>query len=177
MGVEIERKFLVRSGEWRRLATGDELLVQGYLANTRLSSVRVRVAGDRGWLSVKSMTRDLVRAEFEYPVPVADAREMLASLCEGPTVEKRRHLVRCGHSLFEVDEFLGRNAGLVVAEIELDAPEAPFERPAWLGDEVTAQLRYYNFMLVTHPFDSWSEAARRAASEGRHGDPAAGAAS
>jgi len=173
LGVEIERKFLVRSGAWRRLASGSELLVQGYLANTRLSSVRVRVAREQGWLSVKSMTRGLVRAEFDYPVPAADAREMLASLCEGPLVEKVRHRVRCGESVFEVDEFLGRNAGLVVAEIELEAPEASFERPAWLGDEVTAELRYYNFMLASQPFDSWTEPARQAASEGRRPDPGA----
>lgn len=168
MALEIERKFLVAADAWRRAAVSSETILQGYLANTALSSVRVRVAGGRAWLSVKAMTCDVARQEYEYPVPTEDGRAMLAALCEGVPVEKRRHRVPCGAHCFEVDEFLGRNAGLIVAEIELDTPAQSFCRPAWLGEEVTQHLRYYNFRLATEPFDTWAEAAREAATAGRH---------
>ena len=168
MAIEIERKFLVRSEAWRRQASGSELILQGYLANTARSSVRVRLAGSRAWLSVKSMTPGIVRQEFEYPVPAQDAREMLDSLCEGPLLEKLRQEVRCGGSRYEVDEFRGRNAGLVVAEIELERVEQGFERPDWLGEEVTSRLRYYNFRLTAWPFEKWPDEDRAAAIDGRH---------
>lgn len=167
MAIEIERKFLVRPDAWRADVCARARLRQGYLANTGLSSVRVRLAGDRGWLSVKSMTPGIVRSEYEYPVPRADAEQMLDSLCEGAQIEKIRHIVDAGRHRFEVDEFLGRNQGLVVAEIELGAPDEPFERPAWLGDEVTDALRYYNFRLVVEPFDTWPAALREATIAGR----------
>ncbi len=168
MAIEIERKFLVRSDAWRRQESGSELIVQGYLANTARSSVRVRLAGARAWLSVKSMTLDIVRQEFEYPVPPGEAGAMLESLCEGMPLRKRRHEVRCGASRYEVDEFMGRNAGLVVAEIELESPDEDFERPDWLGDEVTGQVRYYNFKLASYPFEDWPGHDRDAARDGRH---------
>lgn len=168
MGVEIERKFLVVSDAWRREAHGSLRIAQGYLANTARSSVRVRLAGEHATLSVKSMTRNLTRAEFEYPVPVADAEAMLAGLCEGPQLQKVRHLVAVGSHTFEVDEFEGANAGLVVAELELEAPDEPYPRPAWLGDEVTEEIRYYNFRLVEVPFQAWPAAAREGARRGRH---------
>ena len=168
MAIEIERKFLIRSESWRRHVSGSELIVQGYLANTARSSVRVRLAGPRAWLSVKSMTPGIVRQEFEYPVPPRDAREMLDSLCEGPLLEKLRHEVRCGESRYEVDEFRDRNAGLVVAEIELESVEEGFERPDWLGQEVTSHLRYYNFRLTAWPFEDWPDEDRAAALDGRH---------
>jgi len=168
LAIEIERKFLLRSEAWRRQSSGSELIVQGYLANTARSSVRVRLAGTRAWLSVKSMTRDIVRQEFEYPIPSAEADAMLYSLCEGPLLQKRRHDVRCGASRYEVDEFHGRNAGLVVAEIELESPDQDFERPDWLGDEVTRQSRYYSFRLTARPFEDWPRQDRDAARAGRH---------
>jgi len=170
LAIEIERKFLVRSESWRRHVSGSELIVQGYLANTARSSVRVRLAGSRAWLSVKSMTPGIVRQEFEYPVPPREAREMLDSLCEGPLLEKRRHEVRCGGSRYEVDEFRGSNSGLVVAELELESAEEDFERPDWLGQEVTSHLRYYNFRLTTRPFEDWPDEDRAAALEGRHSE-------
>lgn len=163
MGVEIERKFLVADDAWRAAATSREVLRQGYLANTAKASVRVRRAGDRGWLSAKSMTRGLVRQEYEYEIPLADAERMLDTLCDGPLVEKVRHLVPVGAHVWEIDEFLGDNAGLIVAELELDAPDEAFERPAWLGVEVTQEERYYNFRLAERPFRQWTAAERSAA--------------
>jgi len=166
MSIEIERKFLVRDGSWREGAAAGERLCQGYLANTPRSSVRVRVAGERAWLSVKGMDPGPVRAEFEYGIPVADARAMLAAFAEGPLVEKLRHRVAVGSHCYELDEFHGANAGLVVAEIELDAPDEAFPRPPWLGDEVTDDGRFHNFRLATAPFRSWPAAAQRAVAMG-----------
>ena len=168
MAIEIERKFLVRSDAWRGQILSTTLLRQGYLANTPRSSVRVRIAGDRGWLSVKGMTPGIARAEYEYPIPVVDAAEMLDSLCEGLQVEKLRHVVGVGAHRFEIDEFRGRNDGLVVAEVELDSPGQAIERPGWLGEEVTEVLRYYNFRLAIEPFDAWPIALREATIAGRH---------
>lgn len=160
MGVEIERKFLVHGDAWRAATARRERLRQGYLANTPRASVRVRIAGEGAWLSVKSMTRELVRLEYEYAIPVAEADQMLDRLCDPPLVEKVRHVVpHAGHE-WEVDEFLGANAGLIVAELELDAPDEAYARPDWLGEEVTHESRYYNFNLVTHPYAAWSAAER-----------------
>lgn len=162
MGVEIERKFLVTGDAWRHAAARRERMTQGYLANTSRSSVRVRRAGERAWLSAKSMTAAIERLEFEYAIPVADAEQMLERLCEGPLVDKVRHYVHVGAHEWEIDEFLGANAGLVVAELELDAVDEPYERPAWLGAEVTHAARYYNFNLATRPYSTWSDAERGA---------------
>jgi adenylate cyclase len=156
MGVEIERKFLGTGDAWRAAASSRALLRQGYLANTVRASVRVRRAGDAAWLSVKSMTRALVRDEYEYPIPLADAEAMLERLCAGPRVDKLRHLVSFAGHEWEVDEFLGDNAGLVVAELELDDADEPFERPPWLAGEVTHLERYYNFNLATRPYSQWA---------------------
>ncbi|MGH8250425.1 MAG: CYTH domain-containing protein [Steroidobacteraceae bacterium] len=168
MSLEIERKFLVRGAGWRAQAAGNDSLRQGYLANTRACSVRVRIAGERGWLSVKGMTPGRVRPEFEYEIPEADAAGMLAALTEGPEIEKVRHRVVIGARVFEVDEFHGANRGLVIAEIELESVDAEFERPDWLGDEVTDDARYYNFRLAAEPFAEWPDALRRAAIAGRN---------
>ncbi|MCZ8131355.1 MAG: CYTH domain-containing protein [Steroidobacteraceae bacterium] len=162
MGVEIERKFLVRGDAWRAQAVRSQRLRQGYLANTSRSSVRVRLAGDRAWLSVKSMTRELARLEFEYEIAVADAGPLLDALCEPPLLDKVRHYVPFGRHEWEVDEFLGDNAGLVVAELELDAADEPYEAPAWLGREVTHEDRYYNFNLAARPYGRWTAAERAA---------------
>lgn len=157
MAVEIERKFLVRDNAWRSQVSSRTLLRQGYLANTARASIRVRLAGDEGWLSVKAMTPGRSRSEYELPVPVADAREMLDRLCEGPLIEKWRHIVPFAGHHWEIDEFLGDNAGLVIAELELDSEEERFERPGWLGAEVTHEERYYNFRLAQHPFVRWPQ--------------------
>jgi adenylate cyclase len=168
MAVEIERKFLPRGDAWRGAVRDSARLVQGYVANTRRCSVRVRIAGEDAWLSLKSMDPGTTRLEFEYAIPVADAREVLARMEEGPRVEKIRHRVPAGRHCFEVDEFLGENAGLVIAEIELESPGEEFVRPAWLGDEVTDEPRYHSFVLARAPFSRWPEAERAAARAGRH---------
>jgi len=168
MAVEIERKFLVTSDDWRHAARSSERLLQGYVANTPRCSVRLRVGGEQAWLSLKSMQPGTTRLEFEYPVPAQDAVEILEQLCDGTRIDKRRHRVEAGAHCFEVDEFLGDNAGLVVAEVELGAADESFVRPPWLGVEVTHEPRYYNVMLAREPFSAWAPAARAAAQQGRH---------
>ena len=169
MATEIERKFLLADESWRRVIVRSERIAQGYLVGAQAlheglarASVRVRRAGGQAWLNIKSATLGIERAEFEYPVPPDDAETMLATLCDG-VLEKIRHHVEVDGTLFEIDEFLGDNAGLVVAEVELPAVDAAFPRPAWLGREVSALGRYYNVNLITHPFARWSEAERAAA--------------
>jgi len=154
MGIEIEHKFLVSGDGWRQVATQQSRFSQGYLSRDPARTVRVRIAGDQAFLTVKGATRGATRAEFEYEVPVADAQALLA-LSDGPVVEKIRHL--CPHEgmTWEVDEFLGANAGLVVAEIELADEGQVFAKPDWLGAEVTGDGRYVNANLAVKPFTSW----------------------
>ena len=157
MAKEIERKFRVRSDAWRGEVQRSTLLRQGYLANTTRASIRVRLEGERALLSVKGMEPGMSRDEFEVAVPVADAREMLERLCEGLAIEKWRHIVLHEGSKWEIDEFLAENAGLVIAELELQSEDARFERPSWLGTEVTHDERYYNFRLSQKPYRHWPE--------------------
>ena len=152
MGTEIERKFLVAADGWRQ-APGTPLR-QGYLCNTPERSVRIRTAGQDAWLTVKGATQGVTRAEFEYAIPIADAQALLA-LCGDGLVEKIRHRVDHAGKLWEVDEFQGANAGLVIAEIELNDPDEPFERPPWLGEEVSEDPRYYNASLARTPWSRW----------------------
>ncbi len=147
-GLEIERKFLVTSDAWR--TTDGVQITQGYLARGSGQSVRVRVTPKKAWLSVKGPRHGIVCEEFEYPIPVDDGQKMLA-LCGDLVIEKIRHTVDHKGMRWEIDEFLGKNQGLVVAEIELSEPEQPFEHPAWLGREVTADPRYLNANLATQP--------------------------
>ena len=165
MAVEIERKFLLASDAWRMQVSRSEALAQAYLAGPpgARCSVRVRIAGAAAWLNIKSLGDAIVRDEYEYAIPLADAQRMLDTLC-GARVCKRRHHVPCGDLLFEIDEFEGDNAGLLVAEIGLPAADAPFARPVWLGVEVSGLERYYNMRLATRPYAQWS-AAERAASD------------
>ena len=200
MGVEIERKFLVKSDAWRATVVRSTRLSQGYVCSQSGRTVRVRVAGERAFLTIKGPAdaRGVSRSEWEYEIPVAQAREMLDTVCEGPRVEKVRHEVMAtgaggqdvrptsaggagvqgacptraggaggtgGHDVrptsadgglvWEVDEFLGENAPLVLAEIELPAADAVFERPSWLGVEVSADARYRNSYLAAKPYGTW----------------------
>lgn len=168
MGIEIERKFLVSDDGWRARVEHSEPMAQGYLVGAKAlreghahASVRARLAGEQAWLNIKAATPGIARTEFDYPIPVADARVMLASLCDG-VLEKVRHHARVDGVLFEIDEFDGDNAGLIVAEVELPAVDAPFPHPSWLGREVSALTRYYNVNLITHPYQRWSPAERAA---------------
>lgn len=152
MGVEIERKFLVRGDDWRQ---GEgRYLCQAYLNRDPARTVRVRIDGEQAFLTIKGRSVGATRSEFEYAIPVAEARALLA-LADGPAVEKRRHLVPMGELVWEIDEFLGANAPLVVAEIELPREDQPFERPAWVGEEVTQDPRYFNSALAARPFSTW----------------------
>jgi adenylate cyclase len=159
MPVEIERKFLVKSDVWRAQVRRSQRMSQGYLASSGNVSVRVRIAGDEAWLNIKAGGFVASRHEYEYPLPLDEARELLA-LAEGPPIEKTRHFVEQGALTWEIDEFGGDNSGLVVAELELDSENADFARPPWLGVEVTDLTRYYNVCLVTHPYRAWNEAER-----------------
>ncbi|MBA4218774.1 MAG: CYTH domain-containing protein [Proteobacteria bacterium] len=154
MGIEIERKFLVASDDWRAGVSRSTRFSQGYLSRDPARTVRVRLAGEQAFLTIKGATLGAARAEFEYAVPVADARALLA-ICDGPVVEKVRSLCPYEGMTWEVDEFLGANAGLVLAEIELDAEDQPFVRPPWLGAEVTGDARFVNANLAVRPFTSW----------------------
>lgn len=153
--IEIERKFLVRDG-WRDAVRASTRIVQGYLSSVPGRTVRVRIAADRGFLTIKgaASASGLSRYEWERELPLAEAEALLV-LCEPGVIDKVRHLVPAGRHTYEVDEFFGENAGLVIAEIELATEDEPFERPAWLGAEVTGDRRYYNSSLVTAPFRSW----------------------
>lgn len=152
MAIEIERKFLVVGDEWRNAPA--VYYSQGYLSRTKERTVRVRIAGDRAFLTIKGKSVGATRTEFEYEIPIVDGRELLA-LCEQPIIEKyRRHLSYAGYT-WEIDEFLGDNLGLVVAEIELPAENTPFDKPSWVGDEVTADPRYFNSALVSSPWKRW----------------------
>ena len=152
MPVEIERKFLVVGDEWR--AAPAEFYSQGYLNRDKLRTVRVRIVGEEAFLTIKGASVGARRAEFEYPIPLWDARELL-NLCEQPLIEKNRRKILYQGFVWEFDEFLGENLGLVVAEIELPAENAHFERPEWVGEEVTPHARYFNSNLSRMPFSSW----------------------
>jgi adenylate cyclase len=168
MGIEIERKFLLRDDGWRALVEHSEHIAQGYLvgasalaAGHARASVRVRRAGDEAWLNIKAARLGIERAEYDYAIPPDDADALLATLCDG-VLSKRRHHVTVEGVLFEIDEFLGDNAGLVVAEVELPRVDASFPRPSWLGREVSALVRYYNVNLIAHPYAGWTAAERDA---------------
>ena len=168
MGVEIERKFLVVGDGWREAAREVLPMAQGYINDMgamdrgeQKASVRVRIQGDAAFLNLKSRELGHTRQEFDYPIPVADARALLA-LCVGGVVDKRRHYVEHEGHLWEVDEFLGDNAGLVVAEIELDHADEAFVKPAWIGKQVTDAARYYNLALASRPYSAWTDEERSA---------------
>ena len=152
MPTEIERKFLVIGTQWRQAAGVP--FSQGYLNRDKERTVRVRLSGGKAYLTIKGIARGTARAEFEYEVPPADA-EQLMNLCEGPIIQKIRYTLEYKGFTWEVDEFLGENEGLVVAEIELQAEDQQFERPAWLGREVTEDPRFFNSNLVTNPYCNW----------------------
>ena len=154
MAVEIERKFRTKGVDFLANQEG-ERLIQGYLSHDPRATVRLRVQGDRAWLTIKGKTHGASRREFEYPIPSADAHAMLEEMCPEGVIDKTRYRIRVGEHVWEVDEFHGENRGLVVAEVELDSEDQPFERPPWLGEEVTGDPRYYNSALSRTPYVQW----------------------
>ena len=152
MSTEIERKFLVRGTDWRQGAP--VRLRQGYLNRDKERTVRVRIAGSRAYLTIKGLTRGVSRPEFEYEIPLQDG-EALLTLCDGLPLEKDRYTLQHAGATWEVDEFLGANAGLVIAEIELNDERQEFERPGWLSTEVTDDPRYFNSSLMAAPYGTW----------------------
>lgn len=155
MSKEIERKFLVRGDGWR--SNEGALYRQGYLNTDKERTVRVRVAGENAYLTVKGITKGATRTEFEYAIPVKDAQVMLDTLCERPLIEKRRYTTDYDGRKWEIDEFLGDNEGLVVAEVELQSEDEHVEKPDWVAGEVTDDPRYFNANLVQHPFRQWGD--------------------
>ena len=155
MGTEIERKFLVVNDLWRKEASAGTHYLQGYFTTNDTCSIRVRIAGDSADLNIKSATLGIFRAEYNYPIPVKDAKEMIQNLCIHPLIEKIRYFVPHNKNIWEVDVFSGENDGLVVAEIELDSVEQSFTKPDWVGKEVSDDPRYYNVCLVEHPYKDW----------------------
>ncbi|HSD17347.1 MAG TPA: CYTH domain-containing protein [Thermomonas sp.] len=168
MGIEIERKFLPVDDGWRAGAHKVVPMAQGYLNDLAMvdsgamqASVRVRIEGESAFLNIKSREAGPSRQEFDYEIPLADAHALLA-LCVGGRIDKHRHYVRHAGHLWEIDEFHGDNAGLVVAEVELGDVDEVFARPGWLGAEATHAQRYYNLALASRPYSQWREDERRA---------------
>ena len=155
MGVEIERKFLVAGDGWRVASDGGTELIQGYISTDPDRVVRARVAGHRGTITLKGRSDGAARAEFEWSIPADDARQVLHTLAVPPLIEKVRHRVEHAGHTWEIDVFGGRNAGLVVAEVELEREDEEVALPDWVGEEVTGDHRYANSSLVAAPFDTW----------------------
>lgn len=156
MGIEIERKFLLANSDWRDQAGDPVRFRQGYLVGSDKSSVRVRIEGERAFINIKSATLGIQRQEYQYSIPLEDAEKLLDELCDKPLIEKNRFYIQNKKHTWEIDEFFGDNQGLIVAEIELKHEEEAFDKPSWLGNEVSDDTRYYNVCLVKHPYKDWS---------------------
>ncbi|HMQ53287.1 MAG TPA: CYTH domain-containing protein [Anaerolineae bacterium] len=159
MGQEIERKFLVKRDFWQQQEKSGQIYRQGYLNSAKERTVRVRLIGDRGILTIKGEAQGLTRPEYEYDLPLEEAQELL-KLCEQPLIEKKRYKIKQGDLTWEVDEFFGENEGLIIAEVELEHEQQGFEYPAWLDQEVTGDPRYFNANLVRQPYRSWPAEAK-----------------
>ncbi len=153
MAIEIERKFLVKKNSWTRPNEGT-LYIQGYLSSSPETTVRIRIAGKIGFITIKGKTTGFSREEFEYEIPVEDA-EILLKKCKNAPIKKIRYKVLLNGTLWEIDEFLEENSGLLMAEVELPDEKASFFRPEWLGKEVTDDKRYHNSHIAQHPFKTW----------------------
>jgi len=154
MGTEIERKFLVRDNTFRSLAQGTRYR-QGYLSSAKERVVRVRTIDDKGFLTIKGITTGATRAEYEYEIPVNEAEAMLDGLCEKPLIEKDRYKIAHKGLIWEVDEFFGENQELILAEVELESEDQPYDKPEWITDEVTGDPKYFNSNLIQNPYKNW----------------------
>ncbi len=155
MATEIERKFLVKNDLWHEHIITSSVLKQAYLSTRRNATVRVRIAGDQAFLTIKSTTVGISRAEFEYGIPVVDAEAMLLLRQSGAVIEKTRYRVQCGNHVWDLDIFQGENRGLQVAEVELESEAEQFQMPQWAGAEVSHDHRYQNSNLIDHPYSAW----------------------
>lgn len=154
MGLEIERKFLVKSDEWKSLGKRT-LFQQGYLLVNKTRTIRIRTVEEKGFITIKGSVSGISRSEFEYEIPVEEAIMILETLCEKPFIKKYRTKIKLNNLLWEVDEFIDENAGLVIAEVELESENQKINFPDWIGKEVTGEIKYYNSMLVNNPFTRW----------------------
>lgn len=156
MPIEIERKFLVNQEKWKNVSKGEGLFYeQGYILREAEKTIRVRMAGEKGFLTIKGKTSGLSRAEYEYEIPLSEAQDLLENFCPS-RLQKKRYKIKYKNNLWEVDEFLGDNEGLIIAEIELKSEGEHFEKPEWLADEVTGEKKYYNSELSIHPYKNWN---------------------
>ena len=156
MATEIERKFKVRSDEYKKI--GKPLnCKQGYFDTQNEPLVRVRIMGEKAYLTLKGKNDGIRRLEFEYEIPVLDAEELLSNFCSTTLIEKNRYIFSIEETIWEVDEFLGENSGLVIAEVELLSENDNFCKPSWIGQEVSHDTKYYNYKLVEHPYSKWNE--------------------
>ncbi|RUS67649.1 Inorganic triphosphatase [Saezia sanguinis] len=156
MAKEIERKFLVIGDEWRKLAKGTHYR-QGYLNSAKERTVRIRTIDDKAFLTIKGITVGVTRMEYEYEIPHADCVAMLENLAEKPIIEKSRYKIKDGDVTWEVDEFFGVNQGLIVAEVELKSEDQAFNKPSWVGEEISSDPRYFNSNLVANPYTTWKK--------------------
>ena len=156
LGIEIERKYLVKSNEWQSLGIR-KLYQQGYLLIDINRTIRIRTIKDRGFVTIKGASVGISRSEFEYEIPIEDARFMLTNFCEKPIIEKYRTKIEILDLIWEVDEFIGENEGLIIAEVELKNENQKIILPDWVGEEVSGNLRYNNSYLVKHPYKTWKE--------------------
>ena len=155
MSTEIERKFLIINDNWKRSVYETTDYIQGYFNTNKDCSIRIRIANNTASINIKSATLGIHRSEYDYPVPVNDAKEMLEHLCIKPLIEKTRYKLKFENHMWEIDVFYGENKGLLVAEIELDSIDEQFSKPDWAGDEVSDDPRYYNVCLVDNPYKNW----------------------
>lgn len=153
-GIEIERRFLLKNDAWKAVAGAPCLMSQGYLSVEKERIIRLRIIGNQAWLTLKGYISDVSRSEFEYEIPVADAQTMMDTMCPF-RLEKHRYEVNYQGFIFEIDEYFGDNAPLIVAELELPAEDTPFPRPDWLGEEITSDGRFTNAYLSKHPYSQW----------------------
>jgi adenylate cyclase len=157
MAIEIEHKFLLANNDWRQHVKSSVKYRQGYLSSQASNSIRIRISDEHAWLNIKSATIGNHRHEYEYEIPLADANEIINNLCRKPLIEKTRNFVIDNGNTWEIDEFDGANQGLCVAEIELSEIGKTFVKPAWLGEDVTHDMRYYNNNLAIHPYSEWKK--------------------
>lgn len=156
MTVEIERRFLLKNEDWRQTAGTPQTLQQGYLSIEKERTIRVRIIGSRAWLTLKGYISDISRSEFEYEIPLEHAQTIMDTMCPFK-MQKHRYQTEFEGSIFEIDEYFGENAPLIVAEIELPAEDTPFAKPDWLGEEITSDGRFTNAYLSKHPYSSWKK--------------------